>query len=296
MEIRQIYYFLSIVDTGSFSAAADEHFISQSSLSKMILTLEKELRVSLFDRSKRKVALTDAGQAFLSHARKIVADNKAMLFDMEHYRTDTDSFFIGTIPVMAQYGIATLVSQFRDRHPNVHFHLEEIGGSNIIRSLEDHRFDIVFTRHNYLDDELFESVEIRKDKLVLVVAKNNHYARRTSIALKELANDNFILFDKATDLYRLIMDECGKAGFEPTIFFSSHRKVSVFGLVETNIGIALVPLQTYEYHQPPDIVPIPLEDEISCDMVLVYPKTRKLPASAVTFVDFMRHVTEAKIS
>ena len=74
MEIRQIQYFLSIVDTGSFSAAADEHYISQSSLSKMIIALEKELTVTLFDRSKRKVSLTEAGEAFLRHARKLNAD------------------------------------------------------------------------------------------------------------------------------------------------------------------------------------------------------------------------------
>ena len=70
MEIRQVEYFLSIVKTGSFSEAADEHFISQSSLSKNIIALEKELGVSLFDRSKRKVFLTDAGEVFLEHARK----------------------------------------------------------------------------------------------------------------------------------------------------------------------------------------------------------------------------------
>ena len=69
MEIRQVQYFLSIVERGSFSAAADEHFISQSSLSKVIIALEKELGYPLFDRTKRKVSLTPAGDAFLVHAQ-----------------------------------------------------------------------------------------------------------------------------------------------------------------------------------------------------------------------------------
>ncbi len=287
MEIRQIQYFLSIVDTGSFSAAADEHFISQSSLSKMIIALEKELSVTLFDRSKRKVSLTDAGQAFLGHARKINADYRAMTFELDGYKSTADSFSIASIPVLTQYGIATSIAQFRDMHPDLRFSLEEIDGLNILPALTERRFDIAFTRHNYLDQDQFESLEICKDKLLVVVSKNNRHAKRTSISLKELANDNFIVFDKVTDLHRLIMDECIKAGFEPTIFYSSHRKVSVFGLVGTNIGLALMPVKIYEYHQHPDVLAIPLDEHIECNIVLVHEKNRELPKAAGLFVDFM---------
>ncbi|NTU55445.1 MAG: LysR family transcriptional regulator, partial [Anaerolineales bacterium] len=257
MEIRQIQYFLSIVDTGSFSAAADEHYISQSSLSKMIIALEKELAVPLFDRSKRKVSLTEAGEAFLRHARQLNAGYKAMLVELDGYKSAADSFSIAAIPVLPQYGIATMVSQFRDKHPHIRFSLEEIDGLNILPALTEHRFDLAFTRHNYVDHDQFTCLEISKDKLLLVVSKKNRHAGRSSISLKELANDNFILFDKVTDLHNLILDECGKAGFEPTVFYSSHRKVSVLGLVATNIGLALMPVKSYEYHRQPDVLAIP---------------------------------------
>ena len=69
MEIKQVQYFLAIVETGSFSAAADNLYISQSSLSKQIIALEKSLDVQLFDRSKRKVSLTEAGKVFENHAQ-----------------------------------------------------------------------------------------------------------------------------------------------------------------------------------------------------------------------------------
>ena len=288
MEIRQIQYFLSIVDTGSFSAAADEHYISQSSLSKMIIALEKELAVPLFDRSKRKVSLTEAGEAFLRHARQLNAGYKDMLVELDGYKSAADSFSIAAIPVLPQYGIATMVSQFRDKHPHIRFSLEEIDGLNILPALAEHRFDLAFTRHNYIDHDQFTSLEISKDKLLLVVSKKNRHAGRSSISLKELANDNFILFDKVTDLHNLILDECGKAGFEPTVFYSSHRKVSVLGLVATNIGLALMPVKSYEYHRQPDVLAIPLEEEIECNMVLVYLKNRPLPDAATIFVDFMK--------
>ena len=96
------------------------------------------------------------------------------------------------------------------------------------------------------------------------------------------------MFDKVTDLHRLIMDECGKAGFEPTVFYSSHRKVSVFGLVGANIGLALMPSGISDYHKQPDVVAIPLDEEIECNMVLVYLKSKKLPRTAEIFIEFIR--------
>lgn len=287
MKIRQIQYFLSIVETGSFSAAADYHYVSQSSFSKIIIALEEELGFLIFDRSKRNVFLTEAGKAFLPHARKLDATYKTMVFELDGYKSTIDSISIAAIPVLTQYGIAALLSQFRDLNPNIRFSLEEIDGLNILPALDEHRFDLAFTRHNYLNHDQYTSLEICKDKLLVVVSKNNHHANRSSISLKELSNDNFIVFDKVTDLYKLIMDECGKAGFEPTIFYSSHRKVSVFGLVGTNIGLALMPVKIYEYHQHPDVLAIPLEEHIECNIVLAYLKNKKLPKAASTFIDFM---------
>lgn len=296
MDIRQIQYFLSIVETGSFSAAADEHYISQSSLSKIIIALEKELQVSLFDRSKRKVFLTEAGEAFLKHARKLDAAYKDMVVELDGYKSETDSFSIAAIPVLTQYGITNSIAQFRDLHPSLRFNLEEIDGQNILPALDERRFDLVFTRHNYLNPDHYTSLEICRDKMLLVVSRKSRHAGRLSISLKELSNDNFIMFDKVTGLHRLIMDECGKAGFEPTIFYSSHRKVSVFGLVGTNIGLALMPVKIYEYYRPSDVVAIPLEEDIECNIVLVHLKNRKLPKAASTFLAFMEKMAADSVT
>jgi len=287
MEIRQIQYFLSIVDTGSFSAAADEHYISQSSLSKKIIALEKELGIPLFDRSKRKVSLTEAGEAFLGHARKIDMAYKAMVVDLNGYKSDTDSFSIAAIPVITQYGITSYIAQFQDLYPNIHLTLEELHGLNIFPALEERRFDLAITRDNFLDHEKFTSLEIRKDRLLVVVSPKNQHATRSSISIKELSGDNFIVFDRVTDLHQLIMDECKKAGFDPTIFYSSHRKVSVFGLVGANIGLALMPSKIFDYHKHPDVLAIPLVENIECNVVLTHLKNKKLPRSAKLFNEFL---------
>jgi DNA-binding transcriptional LysR family regulator len=83
------------------------------------------------------------------------------------------------------------------------------------------------------------------------------------------------------------MEECKKAGFDPIIFYSSHRKASVFGLVGANIGLALMPSKIYDYHKHPDVLAIPLEEHIECNMVLAYLKNKKLPKAANIFIDFL---------
>jgi len=195
---------------------------------------------------------------------------------------------VAAIPVISQYGITTYIAQFREVYPTLDFTLDEIDGLNILSAVEDHRYDLAFTRHHLLDHEKFTSLEISKDKLLVVVSSKNQHAARSSISIKELSNDNFIIFDKVTDLNSLITDECRKAGFEPTIFYSSHRKVSVFSLVGANIGIGLMPSKIYDYHKNPDVLAIPLAEDIECNMVLVYLKDHKLPKTAQIFIDFIQ--------
>jgi len=128
----------------------------------------------------------------------------------------------------------------------------------------------------------------------VVVSPKNRHATRSSISIKELSEDNFIVFDKVTDLHQLIMEECKKAGFDPTIFYSSHRKVSVFGLVGANIGLALMPSKIFDYHKHPDVLAIPLVEDIECNVVLTYLKNKKLPRSAILFIEFIEKTVAEK--
>jgi len=288
MEIRQVEYFLAIVETGSFSAAAVEQNISQSSLSKKIIALEEELGVILFDRSTRKVSLTDAGLAFLDHARNLDTVYQTTLNDLNVFKSDTKTLSVATIPVLTQYGITTRIGSFRDQNPEIKLSIHELDGLNILPALTKRRFDLAFVRHNYVDPEMYNSLEVCKDKLLVVVSEKHRHAGKKILTIQDLKGDNFIVFDNVTMLHKLVLDECNKAGFEPTVFYSSHRKVSVIGLVEANIGIALIPEKIYEYHKKPEVTAIPLQEEITSNIMLVNLKDRKLPLTASQFLDFMK--------
>jgi LysR family transcriptional regulator, transcription activator of glutamate synthase operon len=286
MEIKQVQYFLMLSETGSFSAAAEELYTSQSSLSKQIIALEKELNSQLFDRSKRKIALTPAGEAFLIHARNMNSAYQSMLAEMAQYKTTT-SLSIVAIPVIAQYGIPSYIAQFKQAHPNIQFTLDEREATAILPLLNNHQFDLAFLRDNFLDKEQYDFLEVARDKFQVILSLHHRLAGRESIALKELSDENFIMFDKGTIVHELAVDACRASGFEPRIFYASLRVESVLGLVASNSGVALMMEKVFSYHRHPDVIAIPLKENISSNLVLARLKNTKESRAARTFFNFM---------
>lgn len=287
MEIKQVQYFLSIVETGSFSAAADNLFISQSSLSKQIIALEKSLDVQLFDRSKRKVSLTEAGKAFEKHAQTFYDLYKSMLVDIGEFRKTSPEISIAAIPVIAQYGITTYIAKFRAAYPDIKLVLEEREASTVLPALLQNKYDLAFARDYGVDTNQFSILEVVTDKLIVAVSKNHPLAEHASVALSELSNENFIMFNKGTLVYELALNACQSAGFEPRVFYSSLRGASIIGLVASNSGVALMMEKVLNYYRRPDVVAIPLTETFTSKIVITYSKEKKLSKSTKMFIRFM---------
>jgi LysR family transcriptional regulator, transcription activator of glutamate synthase operon len=289
MELKQVEYFLKVVETGSFSAAADELYISQSSLSKQIMALESELGCSLFDRSKRKIVITPAGKVLLSHARSLHSAYQAMLVEVAPYKT-APTLSIIAIPVIAQYKIASHIAQFKQANPKFQLVLEEREAAAILPALNNHQFDLAFLRDNYLDKTIYNHIEVAHDHFQLILSQQHPLAHKSKLSLAELANENFIMFDKGTGVHELTVEACHTAGFEPRIFYASLRVESILGLVASNSGVALMMKKIFDYHKHPEVVSIPLHETISSNLVLAWPNQTKLSEAASSFIDFIRNL------
>lgn len=286
MQIKQVQYFLQIAEVGNFSGAAEDLNISQSSLSKQIIALEKELGVLLFDRSNRRISITPAGKTFLEYARQIQAIHLAMLEELVNYK-ESPPLSIVAIPVIAQYGIATHIAKFQNIHPEIPFTLEEREATEILPCLDKRLFDLGFLRDNYLDKGQYHCLQVEQDKLLVVLSKQHPLASGTSIALEELRGENFIMFDKGTVVHEVAVDACRQAGFEPRIFYASLRVESILGLVASNSGVALIMEKVFSYRKHPDVVAIPIKETILSNIVLAWAKDKKLSPSATKFTDFI---------
>jgi DNA-binding transcriptional LysR family regulator len=286
MEFKQVEYFLKIVETGNFSAAAGELYISQSSLSKQIMALEKELGFSLFDRSKRKIAITPAGKTFLPHAVSLNSTYQTMLAEVAPYKT-APSLSILAIPVIAQYKITAHIAQFKQAHPEVQLTLEEREAAAILPALNNYQFGLAFLRDNYLDKTTYNFIEVAQDHFLAILSRQHPLAGKSTLSLAELANENFIMFDKGTIVHELTVDACRGVGFEPRIFYASLRVESILGLVASNSGVALMMKKIFDYHKHPEVVAIPLEETIPSNLVLAWLRQKRLSDAETSFVDFI---------
>lgn len=288
MDIKQVEYFISIVESGSFSLAAEDLYISQSSLSKQIIALEKELGVRLIDRSQRKIALTEAGKIFHKHASRIREHHRSLQAELADHKKGTPSLRIAAIPVIAQYGITSYVAQFKNTHPHINFVVEERQASTALPALSQHKYDLAFARDYKIDPEVFSSVPLITDRLMVALPHEHRFAEKRSISLADLADENFIMFNKGTLMHDLAMNACASAGFEPRVFYATLRAASIISMVSSNSGVALLMEKILNYYHRSEVVAIPLEQTIESKIILAYPKDRKLSRPARTFLDYIR--------
>ena len=173
MTIAQVKDFLAILEFGGFSAAADEMYISQSSLSKQIKALEAEIGLELFVRSNNKVSLTPAGEIFLKYAQKFNRTYTELMTKMSYLQKDaaSETVYFGTLPLMQDYHIAQQLATFQDAMHTIQINITEANQSELLKLLDNGKIDLSILRLNYLVSEQYQYCPIQEDKFTLVCSK-----------------------------------------------------------------------------------------------------------------------------
>ena len=119
MTFMQLEFFIAVMESDTFLDAADKLNISQSSLSKQIMNLEKELGVTLLDRSRRSASPTRAGRLFYEDALKLMVDFEQMKGHMAPFSDAVaGQIHLGTLPILSQYKITPILRGFCEAYPN----------------------------------------------------------------------------------------------------------------------------------------------------------------------------------
>src|ERR1700759_3137967 len=143
MEFHQLRYVCAIAETGSFSRAAERCQVAQPSLSQQVLKLEKDLGTKLFDRLARSVRLTEAGVAFLPHARSIVNQMEAARSSVADKCADQrGSVAVGAIPTIAPYLMPRYTAAFAKKFPEARLRIVEETTEVLVECLRDLSIDL----------------------------------------------------------------------------------------------------------------------------------------------------------
>jgi LysR family hydrogen peroxide-inducible transcriptional activator len=241
MEFHQLRYVCAIAETGSFSRAAERCQIAQPSLSQQVLKLEEDLGTKLFDRLGRSVRLTEAGRAFIPHARSILEQIETARSSVADKNTDVrGSVSVGAIPTIAPYLMPRFTAAFAKKYPDAKLRIVEETTPVLVESLRDLSLDLAILalplRHK--DLELFP---IRTEPLFAVVPKDHPYAGAESLALRDLSGEPFVMLRDGHCFRDLSIAACTHARITPNIAFESAQFSSLLGMVTAGVGISLVP-------------------------------------------------------
>ncbi|MFJ3950358.1 LysR family transcriptional regulator [Streptomyces libani] len=249
MELRQLQYFVTVVEEANFTRAAARLHLAQPGVSAQIRQLERELGQPLLDRSGRSVTVTEVGGAVLTYARTALAA-------VEGIRQTVDQFsglLRGRVRIALlsgsgshRFDMASLLADFHDAHPQVEISLTEDTSDRMLTALQRGTLDIAVI--GLMDEEPppGTSCQVVVDEpLVAAVAPDDALltpdAERTGIPLAALRDRALISLPRGTGLRGVLERACAEAGFRPRIAFEAAAPQVLARLAARGLGVAVVP-------------------------------------------------------
>ena len=291
MDINYMKEFVVLAEIGNFLEAADHLYLSQSSLSRHIKSIEEELGTTLFDRTTRKVRLNAYGKAFLPYAKQISQIQYEYTTElMGKIQAANEVLSIGAIPTMAHYQITGLISDYQLSHPNYTINIIENDSLSLVNDLNQGKCDLAFIRESDSINYFSELIRIpyTVDNMVAVLPASHPCAAQNSITLEELKNENLLLLAQNTLMYALCLALCEKSGFTPKVTYTGHRAENMISLVSKGMGIALLTKRPAQYFSREDIAIVDIHPLINTKISLVYKQKHDISGAAKDFVKWLK--------
>ncbi|MZD05033.1 LysR family transcriptional regulator [Streptomyces sp. SID5785] len=237
----RLAYFAAVARTEHVTRAAQELDVPQSTLSRALARLERDLGVDLFARHGRTVSLTPAGRTFLGSVERALGEvGKAA----ESVRADADpesgKVAFGFLHTMGTETVPGLIRAFRADHPRIRFSLVQNYGEAMLERLRAGELDLCLTSP-VPDAPGLVARRLDEQRLRLVVPEDHRLAARKRIRLAEAADETFVTLEPGYGLRRITDDLCAEAGFTPRVAFEGEEAETLRGLVAAGLGVALLP-------------------------------------------------------
>jgi DNA-binding transcriptional LysR family regulator len=241
MELRALEYFVAVADERHFTRAAARMHVSQSGLSASIKSLEAELRAPLFERTTRRVQLTDAGTALLPEARRALAAAKAgtaAVGAVQGLQRGTVS--LGVMQQMGLVELPRILADYHRAHPGIDLRLRQAPVDDLHRLLVEGQLDLAITSPPEAKDERLVAVDLLRSPLVLACPAHDSLAGRKSVALRDLVGRNLIGFPHGWVMRALAEKLMRQSGVHLDFNLEVNDAATLLDLVEAGLGVAVI--------------------------------------------------------
>ena len=244
MTIYQIEAFLTLASTLNYTKASSVLHTAQPNLSKIIITMEQEMEVQLFTRSKRGVKLTPAGVTFQQGMSEVMQQYEETIQKMK----DVDSGIKGSIDVgflgtALVHKLPEVVNSFRERHPDIILNLIDYTYSGLVEALSDDKIDIALIPDRELEHlPKYSRKLLFTDDMCLVVNCNHPIAINKTIDLSMVTDEPFVVMDPKVSIrdYDLVTSLCAEQAFTPQIAYEANTLNNLLMMVECGVGISIL--------------------------------------------------------
>ena len=223
MTLRQFELFVAVSETGSFSRGAEMMALTQSTVSQHIAALEREVSAKLLDRTSKGVFLTVAGEVFLQHARRVLAERDVLNQAMAGlHGLEKASLNLGASNIPANYLIPCFLPVLQHKYPGISLTMRIGDSREVLAELKSGQVELGIVGGR-LDDEIYSYEPLLKDKLVMIVGPDHPLKERHSITIKELIKEMFIVREEGSGTYQTLQKGFLSAGIDPELFNITAR-------------------------------------------------------------------------
>lgn len=244
MELRHLRYFVAVAEEMNIHRAAERLHISQPPLSLSIKQLEEEIGAELFTREGRGIQITRAGQIYLTHARKILADTEvANEQARQSHHGITGHLRIGFVSSSITGILQQTVATFKKKFPGISLDIRQSTNSTIPRQLIEKDIDVGILRlPEYLSDAL-SIKEVSKEGWCVALPEGHALAKQASVSIKDLKEERLIFYPRWNSPagYDDVMAMFREKDIEPFIYQEATEQMTIAGLVGSGMGIGVVP-------------------------------------------------------
>lgn len=284
MDLKQLEYFVSAAEELNFSRAANRCHVVQSAISTSIRALERELDVTLFDRSTHRVTLTHEGEVLLEHSYDVFRSVDAARGAIMH--TDGQLRGIVRIGVMqgAWKGMTEALVAMKKAHPLVAITLRQAPAVDLFRDVNSGDLDVAIGPLRKDRQPGLIVRELYREQLVALTTPGTTIASMSQVSFKDLAVENLIDFCPLWALRDIVDSGFDRAAVARTTSYEINDVTVGFSLVAAGLGVMLVP--QHLARMAPELIQVNIAEEISWRIgVIVSSRASSAPTAA--FVDFL---------
>jgi len=290
MELRQLRYLVALADECHFTRAAAREHVAQPALSQQIRRLEAELGLPLVQRTTRRVAMTEAGEALVARARRALAELDAARDELDGFAgVQAGHVSIGALHTMGPVDLGSLLASFHERYQAVELTVREQSSDELAAMLRDDEIDLaLLSVTERIHSRGLTLHPLITEELVAVLPPTHRLARRRRVPLVELAQEPFISFREGSRLRELLVTAAATVGFQPRIAFESNESRNIRSLVSRGLGVAILPRSDADDPGPPIAVAALVEPSLTRDVTLASRSQRRHSPAAEAFLTLTR--------